>query len=78
MKLMHRNSHQRCSIKKGVLKNFAKFAGRHLFRSPFFDKVAGLRTATLLKKRRQHRYFPVIIAKFLRTAILKTSANGCF
>ena len=25
-----RSSHQRCSIKKGVLKNFAKFTGKHL------------------------------------------------
>ena len=29
--------------KKGVLKNFAKFTGKHLCQSPFFDKVAGLR-----------------------------------
>ena len=25
-----RNSHQRCSVKKGVLKNFAKSTGKHL------------------------------------------------
>ena len=29
--------------KKGVLKNFAKFSGKHLCQSPFFNKVAGLR-----------------------------------
>ena len=28
-----RSSHQRCSIKKGVLKNFAKFTGTHLRQS---------------------------------------------
>ena len=28
-----RSSHQRCSIKKGVLKNFAKFTGIHLCQS---------------------------------------------
>ena len=25
-----RSSHQRCSMKKGALRNFAKFAGKHL------------------------------------------------
>ena len=37
--------------KKGVSKNFAKFTGKHLAQSLFFNKVAGVRTATLLKKR---------------------------
>ena len=32
-----------------------------------FNKVVGLRLVTLLKKRLQHRCFPVKIAKFLRT-----------
>ena len=30
-----------CSVKKGVLRNFAKFAGKHLCRSLVFNKVAG-------------------------------------
>ena len=25
------NSHQRCSVKKGVVKNFATFTGKHLY-----------------------------------------------
>ena len=36
--------------KKGVLRNFAKFAGKHLYRGLFLNKVAGLRPATLLKR----------------------------
>ena len=40
-----------CSSKKGVLRNFTKFTEKHLCRSLFFSKVAGLRPATLLKKR---------------------------
>ena len=32
----------RCSIKKGVLRNFAKFTGKHLCQSLFFNKVAEL------------------------------------
>ena len=37
--------------KKGVLENSVKFTGRHMRRSLLFNKVAGLRLATLLKKR---------------------------
>ena len=35
-----KSSHQRCSIKKGVLRNFAKFTGKHLCQSLFFNKIA--------------------------------------
>ena len=35
--------HQRCSIEKAVLRTFAKFTGKHLCQSLFFNKVAGLR-----------------------------------
>ena len=52
---------------KRFLKNFTKFTGKHLCQSLFFNKVAGLRSATLLKKRLWHRYFPVNFAKFLKT-----------
>ena len=38
-----RSSHQRCSMKKGVLRNFRKFAGKHLWQSLFLNKVSGLR-----------------------------------
>ena len=38
----NRSSHQRCSVEKGVLRNFAKFTGKHLCQSLFFNKVAGL------------------------------------
>ena len=37
-----RNSHQRCSARKVVLRKFAKFTGKHLCQSIFFNKVAGL------------------------------------
>ena len=52
---------------KGFLRNFAKFTGKHLCRSLFFNTVAALRPATLLKKRLWHRCFHVNFAKFLRT-----------
>ena len=56
--------------KKGVLGNFAKFTGKHLCQSIFFNKAAGLRPAILLKKRPWHRCSPVNFAKFLRTPFL--------
>ena len=34
---------QRCSVKKGVLRNFTKFTGKQLYQSLSFNKVAGLR-----------------------------------
>ena len=32
---------QRCSVRKGALRNFAKFTGKQLCQSLFFYKVAG-------------------------------------
>ena len=62
----YRRSHQRCSVRKGVLRNFKKFTGKHLCQNLFSNKVAA-RPATSLKKRLWHRCFPVNFAKFLRT-----------
>ena len=57
----------RCSVKKAfVLRNFAKFTGKHLCQSLFFNKVA----RNFIKKRLWHRCFPVNFAKFLRTTFL--------
>ena len=59
-----------CSVKKMFIKNFTKFTGKHLCQSLFFNKVAGLRTGTLLKERLWHSCFPVNFAKFVRTPFL--------
>ena len=56
--------------KKGVLKSFAKFAAKHLRQGFFFNKVAGLRPAILLKKKLRHKCFPVNFMKFLETPFL--------
>ena len=40
-----RSSHRRCSVKKVVLKNVAKFQGKNLCQGLFFNKVSGLRTS---------------------------------
>ena len=60
----YRSSHPEVFCKKGVLKNFAKFAEKHLCQKVFFDKVAGLRTATLLKKRLCKGVFLWILLNF--------------
>ena len=61
-----RSSHQRCSIKKSVFRDFAKFTRKYLCQSLYLNKVTGLRPATLLKRRLWNRCFPVNFAKFLR------------
>ena len=35
------SSHRRSSVKKGVIRNFAKFTGKHLCHILFFNKVTG-------------------------------------
>ena len=70
-----RCSHRSYSVRKGVLRNFAKFTGKHLCQGLFFNKVAGLRSATLLEKRLWHRCFPVNFEKFLRTHILQNTSG---
>ena len=44
----------------------------------FYNKIAGFRSATLLKKRLSHRYFPVNFAKCLRTPFYRTPPDDCF
>ena len=60
------SSHPRYSIRKGVLRNFAKLTGKHLSQSLFLIK---------LKKRLFHRCFPVSFAKFLRTPFLQNTSG---
>ena len=39
---IYRSSNRRCFMKKGVLKDFTKFAGKQLYQSLFFNNAAGL------------------------------------
>ena len=61
--------------KKGVLRNFAKFTGKHLCQSLFFNKVPSLRAATLLKKRLWYWCFPKNFTKFQRTPFLQNTSG---
>ena len=58
--LNFRSSHRRCSVRKGVLRNFTKFTEKHLRQSIFFNKVAG---------------FPVNFAKSLRIPFLRNTSS---
>ena len=52
---------------KGILRNFTKFARKHLCLSFFFDKVAGLRL--------WHSCFPVNFVKLLRAPFLQNTTG---
>ena len=52
--------------KNSIVKNFVNFAGKHLCQGLFFNKLAGLRPATLLKQRLWYQCFPVNVTKFIR------------
>ena len=80
----YRSSRSEVFCSKGALRNFGNFAGKHLCQSLFFNKVAGLRPATLLKKRLWHKRFPVNFSKFLRTtffnrkpSVAASASNRC-
>ena len=47
--------------KKGVLRNFVNFTGKHLYSSLFLIELQA--------KRRKHRCFPVEFTKFLKTEV---------
>ena len=75
--LKYRISRPKVFCKKGVLRNFAEFTGKHLCQRLFFNKVAGL-PGTLLKKSLRHRCFPVNFTKFLRTPFFKEHLRWLF
>ena len=74
-----RSSRPEVFRKKGVLRNFAKFTGKHLRQSLFFNKVAGLRPATSLKKETLAQVFSCEFCEiskntfFLRTPLVAAS-----
>ena len=58
-------------MEKAVLKNFLNIHRKTPVPQPLLNKFAGLEACKLVKKRLQHRCFPVNTEKFLRTPILK-------
>ena len=70
-----RSSRRRCSVKKSVFKYFANFTGKHLV-GVFLIKLQTFKFYNFIKKRLQHKCFPVKFAKSIRTLIL--TAKDCF
>ena len=58
--------------KKGVLRNFAKFTGKHLCQSLFFNNVAGLKACNFIEKDNLAQVFSMNFAKFLNTFFYRT------
>ena len=75
-----RSGHRRCSVRKGVLRNFAKFTGKYLCQSLFLNKVAGLRPAILFKKETLAQVFSCEFCKISKntffTEHLLAAASG--
>ena len=53
--------------KESVTNNFAEFIGKNLCRSLFFNKFAGLRPATLLKKENPMQVFAFEFSEIFRS-----------
>ena len=70
-----RSHHQRCYIKIGVLKNFAKFTGKHCARVSFLIKSCSPQACNFIEKRLWHMCFPVNFEKFLRTPFLQNTSG---
>ena len=71
---MGRISHRRCSVKNGVLGNFAKFTGEHLCQILFFNKKA----CNFSKKSLWHRRFPVNLGNFQEHFFCRAHPDDCF
>ena len=65
----YRSCHRRCSVRKGVLRNFAKFAGKHLCRVFFFIKLQAS-ACNFIKKE--------TLAQVLSSQFSKVSKNTFF
>ena len=66
---------------KGVLKNFAKFTGKYLSQSLFFNKVAGLKSAkqsNFIEITLWHGSSPVNLLHIFRTPFSKNTSGGLF
>ena len=83
-KQINKSSHWRCSLRKGVLRNFVKFTGKHLRQSLFFNKAAGLRSDTGKKLCQEKTLAPAFSYEFCEiskntffTEHLRETASKC-
>ena len=62
-----RSGHRRCSVRKRVLRNFAKFTGKHLCQSLFLNKNA----ENFIKKETLAKAFPCEYCEVAKKAFLQ-------
>ena len=67
----------RCSINKVFLK-ILQNSLKNTFLKSLFNKVAGWKPVTLLKKRLQHRCFPVNLVKYLSARFSQNASGRLF
>ena len=76
-----KSSHRRCSLQKGILRNFAKLTGKHLCQSLFFNKVAILlkkKPELYLKRDSGTGFFLWIMQNFWEHLSYRTPPDDCF
>ena len=59
------------ALNERCTKNFAKFTGKYLYRSLFYNKVASLQCTTLLEKRSDTGVFLWILKRFKNTFFIE-------
>ena len=69
-----RSSHRRFYKRKGVLRNFSKFTGKHLCQSSFLIKL-DFNLQLYFTKRFWHKCFSVNFPKFLRKHFLQNNSG---
>ena len=69
--ILDRGSHRMCSVRKDVLRNFAKFTGKHLCEGLF---MLGPKACNFIKNR-LWQVFPVNFATFLRTPFVENTSG---
>ena len=72
-----RSSHQRCSIKKAILKYFVIFTGKHLCRGLLLIKLKAIRCVALLKRDSNTDIFLHILWNLEEDLFWRTLVNGC-
>ena len=70
-----RSGHQRRSVKKDILRNFAKFTGKNLYQGLFFNKIKLQPKACNFIKKESLAQVPVNISKFQITLFLQNTSG---
>ena len=71
-----RSSRSQIFFKIGILK-ISQYSQESTCVGSLYNKVAGVKACNFIKKKLQHRCFPVSIAKFLRTVFVYNASGGC-